>query len=70
MNKILTSILLMSVMPLFLIGQETGYYNNTSGLTGEELKSSLNDIIQDHQSLSYYNSKTVFKNSDVDPENP
>ncbi|MGM0566618.1 MAG: endonuclease [Bacteroidota bacterium] len=70
MNKILTSILLISVMPLFLIGQETGYYNNTSGLTGEALKSQLNDIIQDHQSMSYYTSKTVFKNSDADPENP
>ncbi len=70
MNKILTSILLMFVMPLFITGQETGYYNNTSGLTGEALKSALNDIIQDHQALTYYTSKTVFKNSDVDPENP
>lgn len=70
MNKILTSILLISLMPLFLIGQETGYYNNTSGLTGEALKSELNDIIQDHQSMSYYTSKTVFKYSDADPDNP
>ncbi len=70
MNKILTSILLISLMPLFLSGQETGYYNNTSGLTGDALKSALNDIIQDHQALTYYTSKTVFKTSDADPDDP
>ncbi len=50
--------------------QETGYYNNTDGKSGAELRSALNDIIQDHQVFSYFTAKSVFKSSDADPENP
>lgn len=58
---------------LFAIGveaQNTGYYNGTSGKSGDELKSALNDIIQDHLELSYSSSKTCFKESDADPSTP
>lgn len=70
MKKNLTMIILAALLPFLSAGQETGYYNNTSGLSGEELQNALNDIIQDHQSFTYYTSSTVFRQSDVDPENP
>ncbi|MDZ7775841.1 MAG: endonuclease [Bacteroidales bacterium] len=70
MKKDITVIILMALLPFITVGQETGYYNNTGGLAGEQLQNALNDIIQDHQSFTYYTSKTVFKNSDADPENP
>jgi endonuclease I len=50
--------------------QPTGYYNGTEGLNGDDLKTALNDIIDDHVQFSYFASKTIFKFSDVDPENP
>lgn len=51
-------------------GQQTGYYNDTDGKDGEELKEALNDIISGHTEFSYYFSKEIFKLSDVDPDNP
>jgi len=69
MNRIYYIFILM----LFAIGveaQNTGYYNGTSGKSGDELKSALNDIIQDHLELSYSSSKTCFKESDADPSTP
>lgn len=50
--------------------QPTGYYNGTEDLTGDELKTALNEIISGHVQYSYFASKTIFKLSDVDPENP
>lgn len=50
--------------------QPTAYYNGTENLTGDDLKTALNDIIKDHTEFSYFASKTIFKLSDVDPENP
>ena len=50
--------------------QPTGYYNGSEGLEGQELKTALHEIIDDHVQFSYFASKTIFKFSDMDPENP
>ena len=57
---------------LVLMGfaQPTGYYNGTDNKQGEELKSTLNDIISGHTVYSYFFSKEIFKLSDADPNNP
>lgn len=69
MKKI--SIILIAIMTSVLsFGQQTGYYNGTSGKEGDELKTALHDIIKDHTPYSYYTSKHIFKLSDADPDNP
>ena len=66
-----TIIILIAVMTSVVsFGQQTGYYNGTSGKDGDELKAALNDIIKGHIPYSYYTSKFIFKLSDADPENP
>ncbi len=66
-----TFILLITTMTLLMsYGQQTGYYNGTSGLDGEELKAVLNDIIEGHTAYSYFTAKQIFKLSDADPQNP
>ncbi|NLO51966.1 MAG: T9SS type A sorting domain-containing protein [Bacteroidales bacterium] len=47
--------------------QPVGYYNGTEGKTGDELKSALHEIINDHVVYSYFASKTIMKFSDADP---
>lgn len=67
------AILIVTLLGLWFsqaYAQPTGYYNGTEDLTGDELKTALNEIISDHVQYSYYASKTIFKLSDVDPENP
>ncbi|NOX47447.1 MAG: T9SS type A sorting domain-containing protein [Chlorobi bacterium] len=68
--KNLTLLLFATITSAMLIGQPTGYYNGTEGLNGDDLKTALNGIIDDHVQFSYFASKTIFKQSDVDPENP
>jgi endonuclease I len=51
-------------------GQQTGYYNGTSGKDGDDLKTALYDIIKGHTAYSYYYSKFIFQLSDADPGNP
>lgn len=50
-----------------------GYYDGTSGLYGEALKSQLNDIISGHTEYPYTSSGTdvwdILKESDRDPDN-
>ena len=52
----------------------TGYYDNTEGLSGEELKAILNQIIKDHTEFPYTSEDTdvwdILKETDRDPENP
>ena len=56
-----TIIILIAVMTSVVsFGQQTGYYNGTSGKDGDELKAALNDIIQGHIPYSYYTSKFIF----------
>ena len=68
--KRLSFLFLLALMSLVSVGQQTGYYNGTSGKQGEELKAALNNIIKDHVPYSYYVSKEIFKLSDADPNNP
>ena len=53
-----------------LLAQPTGYYNGTEGKTGDDLKTALHEIINDHVAYSYFASKTIMKFSDADPSNP
>jgi len=65
------SIILIAIMTSVLsFGQQTGYYNGTSAKDGDELKAALHNIIKGHTPYSYYISKHIFKQSDVDPNNP
>lgn len=70
MKRIYSIMLLMLLVSFAASAQQTGYYNNTDGKSGTALRSALNDIIQDHTVYSYYSSKSVFEQSDVDPDNP
>jgi endonuclease I len=66
--------LLISIMlfPIFAAGQiPPGYYDEAMGLTGEELKQVLHDIIDDHDEPSYNDLRDfILKESDEDPNNP
>lgn len=50
-----------------------GYYDSAEGLTGEELKAALHDIIDNHTTYPYSDSETdvwdILKESDRDPDN-
>ncbi|NOX86850.1 MAG: T9SS type A sorting domain-containing protein [Chlorobi bacterium] len=47
-----------------------GYYDGTEGLTGEELKAALHDIIKGHVEYSYSDLRDfILPNSDEDPDN-
>ncbi len=47
-----------------------GYYDNAQGLTGEELKNALHNIIDNHTEYSYNNLRDfILKNTDEDPNN-
>ncbi|MCF7858103.1 MAG: endonuclease [Candidatus Cloacimonetes bacterium] len=47
-----------------------GYYDGTEGLSGDELKSVLNDIIDNHTELTYSQVWDALRDTDEDPENP
>jgi len=64
------SLLFLSLLTVvFVFGQPTGYYNNTDGKNGDDLKAALHNIIKDHTPYSYFFSKEIFKLSDADPNN-
>ena len=65
----LTLLLITVLAVLSINGQQTGYYNGTDGMAGDELKTALNEVIKGHTPYSYYSSKFIFKLSDVDPDN-
>ncbi len=46
------------------------YYQGTTGLTGEELKTKLHNIIKGHKEFSYKQLWEILKSTDEDPENP
>ena len=59
----------------FLFGQiPNGYYDEAQGLTGDILKTELNNIIKDHIEFPYTSSGTdvwdILKETDKDPNNP
>jgi endonuclease I len=48
-----------------------GYYDDAIGLTGDELKSALHNIIKDHQEYSYNDLRDfILEDTDEDPDNP
>ena len=59
MKKLIT-VLFVLVSTGLLFSQQTGYYNGTSGKSGEELKTALHNIIKGHTPYSYYISKEIF----------
>ena len=47
-----------------------GYYDDAEGLSGDELKSALHNIIKNHQEFSYNDLRDfILKNTDEDPDN-
>ena len=69
MRKLLL-VLIAIASTTFAMAQQTGYYNGTSGKDGDDLKAALHNIIKGHTPYSYYTTKHIFKQSDVDPDNP
>ncbi|MCK3685954.1 endonuclease [Maribellus sp. YY47] len=53
-----------------LLAQPMGYYNGTENLSGEQLKSALHEIINDHVDFSYARVRDIINYSDADPNNP
>ncbi|MCY1720795.1 endonuclease [Prolixibacteraceae bacterium Z1-6] len=53
-----------------LLAQPIGYYNGTENLSGEQLKSALHEIINDHVDFSYSRVRDIINYSDADPNNP
>lgn len=47
----------------------SGYYSSADGLTGGNLKSALNDVIDGHTEYSYSDLWDILKVTDVDPNN-
>jgi endonuclease I len=66
------SITILAILICFnlSIAQPVGYYNGTEDKSGEELKTSLNEIISNHVDFSYSFAKNIINYADADPENP
>ena len=70
MKKSLLIILFSTLFFNYLYGQvPAGYYDGTNGLTGEQLKSQLHNIIKNHTVKSYAEVKDVLRDIDEDPNN-
>ncbi len=72
MRKIFLFIIFISVTLFAQIPE--GYYDDAEGLTGEDLKAALHEIIDDHVEFPYTSGSTdtwdILKETDRDPENP
>ncbi len=53
-----------------LLAQPIGYYNGTENLYGEQLKSALHEIINNHVDFTYSRVRDIINYSDADPNNP
>ncbi|MBF25823.1 MAG: hypothetical protein CMP49_04835 [Flavobacteriales bacterium] len=67
MKKIILSITIF--LNYFCWAQPNTYYESCIGLTGEELRLELHNIIKDHTSFSYTTTKTILREADEDPNN-
>ncbi len=65
-NIIISALLFFSVL---VHAQKPGFYNGTEGKTGEELKTALHDIINEHVDFSYSDAKYILNYADEDPAN-
>ena len=72
MKKLIYTFSLFLMLGLYAQAQiPNGYYDGTAGLYGEELKSVLHDIIDDHDEPSYSDLRDyILPASDEDPQNP
>jgi len=72
MKNLFTTILVLVAFTCFS-QIPSGYYNNAEGLSGEDLKAALHDIIDNHTTYPYTDSGTdvwdILKESDRDPNN-
>jgi endonuclease I len=67
--KIFVTILLL-IPVLLLKGQPAGYYDDALGLTGDELKNALHNIIKDHTAYTYDDLRDfILMDTDEDPDN-
>ncbi len=70
MKKILvTSLLATLIIGVIQAQTPAGYYDGTSGLTGEALQAKLHSIIRNHTVKSYSDVKSVLRDIDEDPNN-
>ena len=51
-------------LALIVTAQPTGYYNSANGLTGNQLKVALHNIIKGHSSISYAQLWNAFLSTD------
>lgn len=70
MRKNIIIILLVILNTAIIASIPPGYYDGTEGLSGDDLKSILNDIIDNHTELSYSNVWDALRDTDEDPANP
>ena len=68
--KYFLNILLYIGIPLSIFSQSVNYYQSCFGLSGEELRSELHELISNHTAYSYTTTKTILRESDEDPNNP
>jgi len=68
MKKIFFNLLLISSFSLFA-QIPAGYYDNAQGLTGDQLKTALHNIIENHTTFSYSAVWDQLKYTDEDPNN-
>lgn len=68
-KQILGSITLMILATTLLADIPDGYYDSADGLSGDQLKSTLNNIIDNHTELSYSGVWNALKDTDEDPNN-
>ncbi len=72
MSKYISTLLLISIISISNLFAQipANYYDNAQGLTGEELKQALHNIIDDHEEFSYNDLRDfILRNTDEDPAN-
>lgn len=67
--KLKITILLNLIFLLGFTQIPSGYYDNAIGLSGDELKAALHNIIDDHTEKSYGDVRYILDESDKDPNN-
>lgn len=68
--KKITFILILIFLSFLSFSQiPTGYYDSAEGLTGEDLKAALHNIIDDHIEFSYDAVRYILDETDTDPNN-
>lgn len=66
MKNLFTTILVLAAFTCFSQIPD-GYYDNAEGLTGDELKTALNDIIDNHTEFDYGDLRYILDETDQDP---